>query len=1151
MGYIQMSEDNFNEFGLSSGGLKRRDLLKTVAAGTGLGFLPSVFSGQGLPRRPPHKPPPYQLHTGQTGVLQWTDALQEPAMAVTGSVYYNGIVAIASQGSEFSTVIASNIHDGPVTWNAPTISGSYGPPVGVAGNIIASVNNGGSIGLLILGTTIQAGTISPAQPVSNLLSINGNTLIYVDVNGNLVAIQITTANSYTTLWSGSTGLTTLSGVFVQSASSALVAVVNQNGNLVIMNVTGGTPQVLFSSQFQNPQLPNGAAGVDGSAVYIPTGGPSSPQMTAISLATGSPLWTLKLSALPGTPVSYNGLLYFVDANGAFRAVSTATGTQAWTSTLDGGTTGALFIEDGIAYICTSSGKLYGIDLASQGVNTVLYDFSQGGLASATYLLGVENGICFVLNQNGAAISGVDLAGQVHGFSCDSTLMADNYVAGASGSPQGAAPSYRSVIQLVDSNKNPRAFKNIRVEASDVVTIVSGGQTYSLNPSDSFYLTTDANGTLNMVSTAADVQSPALYLWGDFMARGESLVIYPDHDTINTLAAAQNTDYQNATAFDGSSLLPSTADPGQVAQTVANTLGAGIPAVPPSPNPYSSYPGSATNLSFQSTQGVTARAYMKGNAQSFTTTIDPDTGAVAFSTGVSATQGPLLGFSLSDFKKDIVNGEKKIAKIACTVGNTVAHEITAVTGEIYNFTVNAVEDAVNVVTGFLKSILGAVEKAVEWLSYVFDWAAIKQTQAQVKGFVTNAQAQVRAYLNTDAAAIKVALHNFFQGIEGTILQNIANINTAIGSQSLQSKQQNGNDPKAAYNANGTHSYAPSSSMTSKVTDNQQQATMTSPSSSGPLSLAAVKSLAEGLWTSIPGALGPTLQLLKTALDEFVASFGLLTSNPSEFITHAFGDILTILGDAAVLVLQSVDLVLDLVIGSIADLLDSLVSVILGNFHIPIVSDIFQLVFGTPLTFLDLVAWLVAIPATIVSRAVGVKSTVLGAQPGLQNWLAFFSTSFGGAFDALNDAISPDADSPLSVIDLAMACCTFALTVPSSFNGNDPAICYYAFGCVPIIISFTNFVLTFTESEIAAGFNESSYLLDGTYGIFNMLVAIVNAFSHPAEFSDPDYLVLCQNIFSNTGLVCKDFYLGAKEVTVTTDVVCPVTAAGIGLAVAFVG
>jgi hypothetical protein len=44
--------------------------------------------------------------------------------------------------------------------------------VGVAGNIIATFNNGGSIGLLILGTTIQAGTISPPQQFSNLLSIN-------------------------------------------------------------------------------------------------------------------------------------------------------------------------------------------------------------------------------------------------------------------------------------------------------------------------------------------------------------------------------------------------------------------------------------------------------------------------------------------------------------------------------------------------------------------------------------------------------------------------------------------------------------------------------------------------------------------------------------------------------------------------------------------------------------------------------------------------------------------------------------------------------------------------------------------------------------------------------------------------------------------
>jgi hypothetical protein len=143
-----------------------------------------------------------------------------------------------------------------------------------------------------------------------------------------------------------------------------------------------------------------------------------------------------------------------------------------------------------------------------------------------------------------------------------------------------------------------------------------------------------------------------------------------------------------------------------------------------------------------------------------------------------------------------------------------------------------------------------------------------------------------------------------------------------------------------------------------------------------------------------------------------------------------------------------------------------------------------------------------------------------------------------------------------VDLALACITFGTSVPSSFNNNDPAICYYAFGAVPLIISVINIVLAAVSTgtdpavgpEVAAGFNQATYFLDAVYGFSHLIVGIVNADNNPAEFSNPDHLTLCQNIFADVGVYCKTLAYGFRPALAVTDIVFPETSGGLGLAIA---
>jgi hypothetical protein len=1173
-----MSGDDSNSSKNQGPGINRRDLARMLAGGAGaFGFLAKGQKPRGHgPVRPAAAFPPVTVALGQSAVIQWTDTLISPAGMVTGACYYNGLVAISAQNGPFGSVICSDIHDGQMTTQgiAP-LAGSFQTPVGCQGNIIASVNNGSQIQYVIIGNPNQ-GLITPPPPQSSLLPIyGGGALAYVDQSGNLTAIQISGINQYTVLWSGPVLTGAVGEITLMQATNSQLAILNSQGSVTVVNIAGAnttTPPAVLTTITMNLGFPIEPIGgsADGNNIYVVAINTTNSvyQLSAISLSDYSSPWTTTLSSQPSAPLSVNGTLYFVDAGGAFRSMDSGSGTPGWFTSVPGcDNTAPFYQEDGNIYICSPSGTLYGIPLAAQGSGIVSVN-----MGSQSILLGVENSICFVLNQAGAAVSGVDVAGELHGFSCDSTLMADNYIAGTSPAPaiQPASPAYTSIIQLVDPQNNPRSYKNVRIQASDTTTITFEGQTYNLNPNDSVWITTDAGGNLTIVTPATDVQSPALYLWGDFMDRTESLVIYPDHATINSLASKQGMDYQMATGFDGSSVLAPTSsggpDPNQVAMTIANTLGGG--SIVPTPTSRCSYPASSTNLAYQSVMGSTTRVFSAGSSQTAYTNIGTD-GSVSFNTGTpppspAASAASFLSFD--DFKNDIVKGAKKIAQLAVAVGSSVVHTITAATGEIYQFTVSSIEQAITVVSGFIRSVIADISKAVEWLSQIFSWKDIVATQQAIIGFVTNTQQQVRSYINTDIATIKATLDSFFSGLITTVQGQIASITSQIGSQTMQSTQQNGNDPKSGYNANGASGWAPSSNMTSKVTTNQKQATNVQLGTATPLSMAQVTQKAQNYMTAIPAALGPSLQDLQTAFDTFLGTFQGLVSDPRQFITHAFGDFLVVLGDVAAVILKAINIVIDTVLGDIADLLDTLVSILGGTVDIPVVSQIFQLIFGKPVTFLDLAALLIAIPTSIVTNVVHSASTsgnaakpkaaaAAASMPSAKNWSSFFCNLIGAIVDAENDQTNADAISPVNLIDLALSCITFGTSVPSTFNNNDPAICYYAFEAVPLIISLINIILAASSAlegptgpEVAAGFNQATYGLTGIYGGFHLIVGIVNAFNNPAEFSDPDHLTLCENIFADLGLYAKVLAYDYRPALVVTDILFPETSGGLGLAAA---
>jgi hypothetical protein len=113
-------------------------------------------------------------------------------------------------------------------------------------------------------------------------------------------------------------------------------------------------------------------------------------------------------------------------------------------------------------------------------------------------------------------------------------------------------------------------------------------------------------------------------------------------------------------------------------------------------------------------------------------------------------------------------------------------------------------------------------------------------------------------------------------------------------------------------------------------------------------------------------------LQKAFSAFTGSFSTFSANPGAMVKHAIGDLLQIFGDIAVLFLRATNLVLDLIASLVADVLDTLVNFLSGGVSIPVISDLFPLFFGKDLTFLDLVAFVVAVPTSVILKISGASS-----------------------------------------------------------------------------------------------------------------------------------------------------------------------------------
>ena len=1130
-------------------GMSRRDMLKSVGCGAaGLIAAPHLLAGAparaSLSSYTPRPVWSYPLSSNyQPQRTQYAFA--------SGTIVVTTVIASEGGSHSEGVIFSLDTQTSTVRWLTNHPESSFGMPIAGDGVIYVeqSYEDGGAlVGQINAATGEFMGSVDLAEPLAGDLTLAGDTLIYVTRDGSVGAIP---TSFRTVSWTYSSGESITGGTPRPVVSKGTV-IVMINETLHALDLQTGQLRWRYSAgAIAAFELSIGAG-----LVYLATA--NSNTLQAVDIATGSAKWKLPASNDQlSAPVYYNGVVYVGDSVGRFSAVNADTGVHLWQTQVNGALVSSeFFFEDGIAYFTAGDGRTYAVDCQTNGQDIVSY--TPPGFADT--VIAIESGVCYFADDDPATIRAVDLAGLVHQFFCESELMVEDYARNAiTGKTQGQSTSFRTHIQLVDPVKNPRANKSVKVWASEPVTITSGGRSFAIDAQQtekSAWLQTDALGELSIVSTAESITTPALYLWGSFMDVQEAIVIYPDYDTLGKLASVQGTDFQNAKAYDGTSMLPSTfnsTDTAALASAVRGAIGGvghtltqkqnrksgpGVTAIS-----YLAYPASTPNMIYQPIAGAASRSYVSGAISNWTAEFT-STG-ITFNPGTTNQHqeppGSLWG-DFTDFVNDVVKGLERIAKIAWSKVENVVNTIVTGLTKAYKFTIDTVEKAAAVVMGALKTIVNDLKKVVEWLSYLFEWDDILATKDQLKSLAQNGFRNLEAWVDNQIGSDLNAVHGFFQTFKASIGTNLTKAAQTFGGTSLQSRQRNNNNPQAVYGAGGARSYAKSRWLMQKFKDNAGQASV---GSSAPPSVGSdpIVSVMGQLITDVSGIINgsESFRAIPQDIKNVFTDFSLLVTDPSDFVTKSFGDIILLIKDALELLVQFTDAVVEAVLKALRAIIDAVIAMATQPINIPVVSDLYELITGSSLSILDLCCLIIAVPTTIIRKALNGKASsgsALGVASvqdvGLLLSLAAYAVVDPG-MDITNRAL------PWKYFYLGLVLMVEGLSFPSDFETNSNGVyVFYVATAFPLIL--TGVDIAFSRVGGSEGWDVLGPLIDVFYGIAMVGASFVLGMTYQ-QFSGNNYLTMFQNIFSFVPFLFKPLGIGGgatKTALALIDGVCDVSA-----------
>jgi len=990
----------------------------------------------------------------QAGQTTWTNS-SIPLQPLQSPVWVRGVIYVASdEGLLYAVnpVTAASMWAQPVTVNsgAPLTTPQLGLGYveGVGQQLVLYMMDAQNLYLVPLSWTDDA----PPAP-QTVFTMSGGTsfgvaLVYDQTNGLFV---VNTSNGLIALRPNMSGTSQWTQVWeLSDLGGYCTPPVTAMGNVYV-----GTPG-------------NTVAIVD-----IPSG-------SYVSSANLNSQLTQPMLVDPGTrtvfAATFDGIIHLLNANTGATSGSFQPGGQISTP---------LVLSDGIVYYGSADENVYGFDIINPTGDALAFQAQSpivfvAGVSSGTVYLGTETNL-----------HSVDFASLIHEFNSQSQLMVDII---NPDQPQ-QVPAYQTHITLFDSQNNIRPNESVKMWSTSAATLMTDNQSFEIGPDTPACFQSDATGKLVLsvqantniqAGVASGLSTPGLLLWASFMDPLERILIYPDQRLHAKLQNISGSDLQTATSYNyanpaqpGPVLLPTGFQGGKGTQgrknadSLASAINNIIALKPPSAiaegpgnssTRYLAFPESMLGVMYCATPPDTTRPAYPGAIPNWT--LDLTSSSAVFTPQSSAeavrqasasfrrnqpSGAPEFSFGgFSDFVNDVINGAEQALHTAWSDAEGEIQATIQSFQKSYQFVVHTVEDAAHVVLGILKSVLQDVENAIELiieaLSWLFAWEDILATHNHIKSLINNAFSQLPILIGQ----VETETDAFFDDLQSQIDSDLSSLIHQISGTTLGGTAQNYSDPNQTY-SNGSDNYSVQGNwifhkaMTSALGTNGS-VTVGTP----PLALATV--------VSQQRLTDAMLQFLETVAQDA----SVIAQNLVQLITDALNDLISLISDpASIRSAQLANL-----LGAIQNLADNLVQLgkavanafftlltdVAGtvqdalntSIDIPIISWLYQLITGESLTILDLFCLIVAVPVTVVYKAITGsapfssartldKAAVDSVFPIVDGMIVSFNSFIYAFVDAISNAMGSNSPGFLNYFSGVLLAISQGASIPIGYTG----------------------------------------------------------------------------------------------------------------------
>jgi hypothetical protein len=544
------------------------------------------------------------------------------------------------------------------------------------------------------------------------------------------------------------------------------------------------------------------------------------------------------------------------------------------------------------------------------------------------------------------------------------MMVEDYdLSAPDGGARPTRPTFRTQFSLADASGAPAPGDKVQLWASEPLAITVDGQSFMLptQPEGAPSFTANAMGLVSVTYSGDQIRSPFVF------ARTAAVPEFgtvPDYEVLNILSGVQPAGLapDAAKGYDGMPLLDTKFQDETNRTAIASAVRNSVGRVPQNAMMSSLFlaGGSMAPFSAPPSRGVSPNDILHwsldfGDNLDFTPS---DTELI------TQAQAALVNFSLlgrlKEFERDVVNGVKKLTRVVTMWAEDAATFICQVAEGFYMFVVKTIDDAVNVARAIFRQVVAFAERVIEWLSFLFQWKDILNTQGAVADLVMNAFQAFRRTVDKQLANGAQDVRAFFQARERDIDQLFRQVSAQNGDTFASGTR--GSASENPFAAGGQDSSVQLNWLMERAMTAAGGLTLPN-ATDGPWN--RIESFAQAARAQL--AANPQTQDLEKRVGDVVDRLGSLIRSFPNFGALGASDLLGVFGDLAVITMEAADLVIEGLLELLRNLVDEIVTLLTQPIPIPFVSELFKALTKRELTFVELGAFLIAVPTTILYKA----------------------------------------------------------------------------------------------------------------------------------------------------------------------------------------